>query len=128
NESTVLNDARAAGADSPIVFVFVPKASADDLKKAIVDFEAAKATIDFKGAPSTAEGREARDAMSACMREAEARRDEIIGQVVDGSKVFQGGGTEMFQLNPVEKVRAASEASLDRLFPSFHDGDNDRWD
>ncbi len=127
-EGTVLNDARGAGVDSPIVYVFVPKASADDLKKTIVDFESAKATIDFKGAPSTAEGREARDAMGARMREAEARRDEIIGQVVDGSKVFQGGGTEMFQLNLVEKVKSAAEASLDRLFPNFRDADHDRWD
>jgi len=127
-ESAVVNDARAAGADSPIVYVFVPKASADDLKKAIVDFESAKATIDFKGAPSTAEGREARDAMTARMREAESRRDEIIDQVVDGSKVFQGGGTEKFDLNLVEKVRSAADASLDRLFPNFRDADHDRWD
>jgi len=127
-EGTVLNDARAAGADSPIVYVFVPKASADDFKKAIVDFESAKATIDFKGAPSTAEGREARDAMGARMREAKARRDEIIDQVVDGSKVFQGGGTELFQLNLVEKVRSGAEASLDRLFPNFRDADHDRWE
>ncbi|MCC7315424.1 MAG: BREX system P-loop protein BrxC [Planctomycetes bacterium] len=127
-EGTVVNDARAAGADSPIVYVFVPKAIADDLKKAIVDYESAKATIDFKGAPSTAEGREARDAMGARMREAEARRDEIIDQVVDGSKVFQGGGTEMFQLNLVEKAKSAADASLDRLFPNFRDADHDRWD
>jgi len=110
------------------VYVFVPKASADDFKKAIVDFESAKATIDFKGAPSTAEGREARDAMGARMREAKARRDEIIDQVVDGSKVFQGGGTELFQLNLVEKVRSGAEASLDRLFPNFRDADHDRWE
>ena len=128
SEGAVVNDARAAGADSPIVYVFVPKASADDLKKAIVDYEAAKATIDFKGTPSTAEGREARDAMSARVRDAEARRDEIIDQVVDGSKVFQGGGTEMFQLNLAEKVKSAAEASLDRLFPNFRDADHDRWD
>jgi hypothetical protein len=128
SENTVVNDARAAGADSPVIFVFVPKASADDLKKAIIDYESAKATVEFKGAPSTAEGREAHDAMTARMREAAARRDEIIGQVVDGSKVFQGGGTEMFQLNLTEKVKAAAAASLDRLFPKFRDADHDRWD
>jgi hypothetical protein len=128
SESTVVNDARAAGADSPIAYVFVPKASADDLRKAIVDYEAARATIDFKGTPSTPEGREARDAMTARTREAEARRNEIIQQVIDTSKVFQGGGTERFELNLVEKVRTAAEASLDRLFPNFRDADHDRWD
>lgn len=128
SETAVVNDARAVGADKPIVYVFVPKASADDLKKAIVEYEGAKATIDFKGTPSTAEGREARDAMAARMREAEARRDEIIQQVIDGSKVFQGGGTERFELKLVEKVRVAAEASLDRLFPNFRNADHDRWD
>jgi hypothetical protein len=78
NESTVVNDARAAGTDSPVVYVFVPKSSADDLKKAIVDWEAAKSTIDFKGTPTTPEGREARDAMATRMGEAEDRRDTII--------------------------------------------------
>lgn len=128
SETTVVNDARAAGSDSPIVYVFVPKVSADDLKKAIVDYEAAKATIDFKGTSSTAEGREARDAMNARMGEAEDRRDEIIEQVIDAGKVFQGGGTERFELTVVEKVRAAADASLDRLFPNFRDADHDRWD
>jgi len=128
NESTVVNDARAAGVDNPILYIYVPKASADDLKKAIADYEAAKATIEFKGTPSTEEGREARDAMSARMREAEVRRNEIIDQVIDISKVFQGGGTERFELNLIEKVRAAAQASLDRLFPNFREADNDRWD
>lgn len=128
SDGTVVNDARAGGADSPIVYVFVPKASVDDLKKAIIDYEAGKSTLDFKGSPTTAPGREARDAMMARMREAEARRNEIIEQVVDGSKVYQGGGTERFELNLVEKVRAAAEASLDRLFPNFRDADHDRWD
>jgi len=128
SESTVVHDARAAGTDSPIVYIFVPKASADDLRKAIVDFEAAKSTIDFKGAPSTDPAREARRGMEARMKDSESRRNEIIEQVVDGSKIFQGGGTELFQLNLVEKVRTAAEASLDRLFPNFRDADHDRWD
>jgi hypothetical protein len=128
SESTVVQDARAAGPDSPVVYVFVPKASAEDLRKVIVDFEAAKATLEFKGAPSTDPAREARRGMEARMKDSECRRDEIIEQVVNGSKVFQGGGTELFQLSLIEKVRTAAEASLDRLFPNFRDADHDRWD
>jgi len=128
NENRVVGDARAAGTDSPIVYVFVPKVSADDLRKAIVDYEAAKATLDFKGTPSTDPGREARDAMTTRMGIAEGRRDEIINQVIESSKVFQGGGTERLELKLGEKVRTAAEASLDRLFPNFHDADHDRWE
>lgn len=127
SEGTTLNDARAAGADSPVIYVFVPKASADDLKKAIVDYEAVKSTLDFKGVPHTEEGREAQNAMKARFQEAESRRDEIIRQIVDGSKVFQGGGAECFGIELPDKVRAAAEASLDRLFPSFREADHERW-
>ena len=126
-ESTVVNDARAAGSDSAIIYVYVPKASADDLQKAIVEYEAAKSTLDFKGTPTTPEGREARDAMATRMATAEAARNQIIQDVIDRAKVFQGGGSERYELNLVAKVEAAAQASLDRLFPSFKDADDNRW-
>ena len=126
-ESTVVNDARAAGSDSAIIYVYVPKASADDLQKAIVEYEAAKSTLDFKGTPTTPEGREARDAMATRMGTAEAARNQIVNEVIDRAKAFQGGGGERYELNLVAKVEAAAQASLDRLFPSFKDADDNRW-
>lgn len=126
-ESAVVNDARAAGSDSPIIFVFVPKASADDLQRAIVEYEATKSTLDFKGTPTTPEGREARDAMATRMSTAEATRTQIIHDVIDRAKVFQGGGGERYELNLTDKVEAAAQASLDRLFPNFKDADDNRW-
>ena len=127
NESTVLADARAAGTDSPVIYVYVPKASADDLKKAIVEYEAAKATVEFKGAPTTPEGQEARDSMSTRMGSAEITRNRIIQDVINAAKVIQGGGQERFDLTLKDKVNSAAEISLDRLFPNFQDADDDRW-
>ena len=126
-ESAVLSDARTAGNDSPVIFVFVPKASADDLQRAVVEYEAAKATLDFKGAPATPEGREAHDAMATRMAAAEARRDQIVREVVDLAKVYQGGGGERLDLILEAKVEGAATASLDRLFPNFRDADDSRW-
>lgn len=126
-ESTVINDARAAGSDTAIIFVYVPKGSADDLQKAIVDYEAAKSTLDFKGTPTTPEGREARDAMATRMGTAEATRNQIVNDVIDCAKVFQGGGGERYELSLVAKVEAAAQASLDRLFRSFKNADDNRW-
>ena len=126
-ESIVVNDARAAGSDSPIIYVYVPKASADDLQKAIVEYEAAKSTVALKGPPTTPEGREARDAMATRMATAQASRNQIVNDVIDRAKVFQGGGGERYELNFVAKVEAASQVSLDRLFPSFKDADDHRW-
>jgi hypothetical protein len=126
-ESTVVNDARAAGSDSAMVYVYVPKASADDLQKAIVEYEAAKSTVDFKGTPTTPEGREARDAMATRMATSEAARNQIVNDLTDRAKVFQGGGGERYELNLVAKVETAAQASLGRLFPSFKDADDNRW-
>lgn len=126
-ESTVVNDARAAGSDSAVIHVYVPKGSADDLQKALVEYDAAKATLDFKGTPTTPEGREARDAMATRMSSAEGTRNQIVRDVIDRAKVFQGGGNERFELNLVAKVEGAAQASLDRLFPNFKSADDGRW-
>ncbi len=127
NESTMLADARAAGTDSPVIHVYVPKAGADDLKRAITEYEAAKATIEFKGTPTTPEGQEARDSISTRMGSAETRRNIIIQDVINAAKVIQGGGQERFDLSLKDKVHSAAEISLDRLFPDFQDADDDRW-
>ena len=128
SNSAVVSDARAAGSESPTIFVWLPKSSAEDLAKAIVDCEAARATLDFKSAPNTPEAREAADAMAGRLRDAERRRDSIIKEVVGAGKVFQGGGSERFDLTFAEKIKTAAEASLDRMFPNFRDADHDRWD
>lgn len=126
-EGTVLSDARAAGSSSAVIYVYVPKASADDLQKAIVEYESAKATLDFKGTPTSPEGREARDAMATRMGTAEATRDQIIQDVINQAKVFQGGGNECMGPMMEAKVEDAAGASLARLFPNFKDADDNRW-
>ncbi len=129
-EGSVLSDARAAGSSSAIIYVYIPKASADDLQKAIVEYDAARATLDFKGTPTSPEGREARDAMATRMGTAEATRNQIIQDVIDQAKVFQGGGNECLGLTLAAKVEDAAAASLVRLFPNFKDADDShsRWE
>ena len=127
SEKTVLTDAQAAGTDSATVFVHISRASAEDLKNAIVEFEAAKATLEFKGVPTTTEGNEARSAMETRRATAEGNRDRIIRELIGAAKVFKGGGTEVMGLDLIEKVRSAAEDSLDRLFPQFREGDDGHW-
>jgi hypothetical protein len=126
-EKTVLTDAQKAGTDSPMVFVHISKASAEDLKKAVVEYEAAKATLDFKGVPTTTEGNEARLAMNTRMATAESNRDRIIRDLIASAKVFKGGGTEVINIDLIEKVKSAASDSLDRLFPNFKEADDSRW-
>jgi hypothetical protein len=56
-----------------------------------------------------------------------ASRDQIVSDLIDRAKVFQGGGGERFELILVAKVEAAALASLDRLFPNFQSADDNRW-
>src|SRR5262245_4172221 len=97
SEKELLDASRAAGTDSPIVFVFLPRQAADELRKLIVDAEAAQQTIDAKGTPTTREGEEAKHSMESRRNAAVRQRDELIKQIVANAKVYQGGGSELLQ-------------------------------
>ncbi|NJL72190.1 MAG: hypothetical protein HC888_11715 [Candidatus Competibacteraceae bacterium] len=77
-EKDMVEAARAAGIDSPILFVFIPRQSAEDLRRLIVDADAARQTLDAKGNPSTAEGQEARQSMESRCTRAAGERDRLI--------------------------------------------------
>lgn len=120
--------ARAAGTDSPMVFVFLPRQAADELRTLIVDAEAAQQTIDAKGTPTTREGEEAKHSMESRRNAAVRQRDELIKQIVANAKVFQGGGSELLQATLEERVREATKAALVRLFPRFKEADHAAWE
>ena len=127
SQKNVVDAARAAGTDSPILFVFVPKAAAEELRQQIIRAEAARGTIDAKGVPSTPEGQEARSSLNTRLSDAERARDQLIAQIAGGAKVYKGGGTELFNLTLAEKVREGATDALDRLFPRFNEADHKAW-
>ena len=127
DEKSVLADARAAGQDSPTIHAFAPKSRADELARQIAIQSAATETLEYKGVPTTREGREARRGMETRGAEAENHLRALVAQIIDGAKVLQGGGNERLEASLPEKVKAAAEASLVRLFPEFHKADDDRW-
>jgi hypothetical protein len=127
-ESQVIEGARAAGNDSPVIFAFIPAASRDELRKLILDSTAAKRTLDTKGVPSTKEGEEARLSMQSRETEASRQLAVVIREVVAKARVFQGGGNEITRLTPAEQVQAAAEDSLVRLYPRFKEADSAHWE
>ena len=127
SQKNVVDAARAAGTDSPILFVFVPKAAAEDLRQQIIRAEAARGTIDAKGVPSTPEGQEARSSLNTRLSDAERARDQLIAEIAGGAKVYKGGGTELFNLTLAEKVREGATDALARLFPRFNEADHKAW-
>jgi hypothetical protein len=128
SEKEMIEAARAAGSTDPTLFVFIPRQSADDLRKWVVEAEAAQQTIDAKGVPTTPEGTEARRSMESRRDAAARQREELIRQVVANTKVFQGGGAELLQAALDERVREAANAALVRLFPRFKDADSNAWE
>ena len=127
DEKSVIADARAAGPDSPIIYVFVPKSRADALARVVAAQSAAKDTLEYKGVPSTPEGIEARQGMETRLTEANNSLRALVAEVVDGAKVYQGGGSERLEAMLLDKVKEAANASLDRLFYDFKDADDDDW-
>jgi hypothetical protein len=127
-EKDVLEAARSAGIDSPILFVFIPRQAADDLRRLIVEADAAQQTLDAKGNPTTAEGQEARQSMDSRRTRAVGDRDRLIRDIVANAKVFQGGGSEVLLTSLDERIKTATEASLVRMFPRFKDADSAAWE
>jgi hypothetical protein len=126
-DTNVVEAARAAGTDSPIVFVFLPRGNADALKSQIIRNEAAAGTIQFKGVPSTPEGEEAKKAMETRMSDAASHRNELLAEIIDSAKVFKGGGAEVNGITIEQKIVDAGNAALVRMFPNFKDADYKNW-
>ncbi|PKO87722.1 MAG: BREX system P-loop protein BrxC [Betaproteobacteria bacterium HGW-Betaproteobacteria-10] len=127
-EKDVLEAARTAGTDSPILFVFIPRQSAEDVRRLIVEADATQQTLDAKGNPTTAEGQEARQSMDSRRARAVGDRDRLIREVVANAKVFQGGGSEVLLTSLEERIKTATDASLVRMFPRFKDADSASWE
>ncbi|MBW1967272.1 MAG: BREX system P-loop protein BrxC [Deltaproteobacteria bacterium] len=128
DENSVRADARQAGNQSPTIFVFIPKRSADDLRHHLINYKAATATLDKRGVPNTPEGTEARSAMETTKQAAEGKIEELLSEAFSGARVFQGGGNEILGNNLQEMILEAAENALSRLYPHFHIADHQGWD
>ncbi|HOS29006.1 MAG TPA: BREX system P-loop protein BrxC [Deltaproteobacteria bacterium] len=128
DENSVRVDARQAGNQSPTIFVFIPKRSADELRHYLIDFKAASATLDKRGVPNSPEGIEARAAMETTRSSAEGKINELLNDAFSGARVFQGGGNEIIGSNLQEAIAEAADNALQRLYPQFHLADHPGWD
>ena len=127
DENSVRADSRQAGNQSPTVFVFIPKRSADDLRHHLIDYKAASATLDKRGVPNGPEGVEARAAMETTKQTAEGKIRELLEEAFSGARVFQGGGSEILGNDMQEMVLEASDSGAQRLYAQFHTADHVGW-
>ena len=127
DEKSVLNDARAAGVDSPLLFGYLPRLHHEELRQAIASHVAAQETLDAHGPATTPEAIEARKAVETHLEVARLRIQELLGHVMGGAKVFLGGGQEANGIELADKVQDSANSALERLFPEFSEADHANW-
>ena len=127
DEKSVLNDARAAGVDSPMLFGYLPRLHHEDLRQAIAAGVAAQEALDAHGPAATPEAIEARKAVETHLELARHRVQQLLGNVIGGAKVFLGGGQEANGMELADKVQDSANSALERLFPQFSEADHANW-
>ena len=123
----VRDEALGRGMQDPVLHVYLPKQSAEELRTHIVGVEAALRVLERHGNPASQEGREARASMKSRLDGAKAARDEIVRAIVRSARVVQGGGNEIYGDDLLAKLETGGAASLARLFPRFPEGDHRAW-
>ena len=127
DDKSILNEARAAGVNSPLLFGFLPRVHHEDLRQAIASYIAAQETLDAHGPATTPEAIEARKAVETHLEVARQRIQELLGHIIGGAKVFLGGGTEANGIELADKVQDSADSALVRLFPQFSEADHANW-
>jgi hypothetical protein len=125
--NAVQDEARVAGIDSPVVFVFVPRLDAETIRDAMSAQSAADNVVHGLPTPQTEEGIQAQSGIASRGQTAGTRLATAIANVLAQARVFQGGGNEVTGASLRDTVDEAAKASLTRLFPRFGDGDDPGW-
>lgn len=131
-EREVRDDAQRLGTDSALVLVWIPKEHADDLRSAMVEAQAAKATVDLRAVPTTEDGRNARAGLISRRDDAQERELTFAKRIVAKARVYQAGGNEVAEPSGNATLGASLSRAVDnavlRLFPDFNMADDSRWD
>ncbi len=126
--TTVVADARRKGMEDSVLYVHLPRRSAEELRSHIASAEAARKVLAARGVPGSHEGQEARASIQSRRESAKAARDRIVEEIVGGARVFRGGGDEVYGEGLRARIAAGAESSLARLFPRFGDADHRGWE
>ena len=119
NESVVLNEIRAEGANAPLAYAFVKKNRDSDLKSEIIKYLAAGLTLDKKGSPTDPEGKQARRSMETRKGKADIAIDELILKICIEGSVYLAGGNLVEVGTIKDNIEDALNSIADRQFSDF---------
>jgi len=129
NETHVLNEIRAEGADSPLAYIYVKKLRDQDLRNEIIKHIAADLTLLAKGIPSTPEAEQARNSMVTRKGLSLHNANDLVENICRESEVYLAGGNKVTSGTIGENAREALDSIADRQFPEFKSkGDFKDWD
>lgn len=129
NESSVVNEIRAEGADAPLAYAFVKKFRDPELRSEIIKYLAAGLAISSKGLPSTPEAEQARKSMETRQGLAKIAIDELIEKICREAVVYLAGGNKVEAGTIRDSIDEALNSIADRQFPEFKSkGDYKDWD
>lgn len=126
-EASVVDEIRRKSQDDPLIYLVVPRAKADDFKKAIAGVLAAEETINSKGNPTSQEGRDARQHIESRKAHEEYNLRSIVREILKGSRLFLAGGQEENITTLKEAAEEACQQVLGRLYPKFNIADSANW-
>ena len=128
SERTVREDAHQAGADSPVVSVFLPRVESEEIRQIIARAGAARDTVDTRPAPETDDGKQARIVMQSRAEIEEQNLATLLGNVIEKATVYLGGGSGVIAEDFRAQIQEAVNAAMIRLFPRFHLADEGGWE
>ncbi len=129
NETHVLNEIRAEGADSPLAYIYVKKLRDQDLRNEIIKHIAADLTLLAKGIPSTPEAEQARNSMVTRKGLSLHNVNDLVESICRESEVYLDGGNKVTSGTIGENAKEALDSIADRQFPEFKSkGDFKDWD
>ena len=118
---------RAAGDDSPLVCVYLPRRRGDELRESVLDLRAAELVLAIRPSPTTADGEQAKRAMDTRRRSAEARLASIVDDIVSHATVELAGGAMPDGNTVPDRVRNGAARAVTRLFNQFQLAEDERW-
>jgi hypothetical protein len=119
NETTVLNEIRAAGNNASLAYAFVRKFRDSELRTEIIKYLAAGLAINAMGLPSTPEGEQAKKSMETRQLQAKNVMQELVEKICDETTVFLAGGNTVQVGTLKDNIQEALNSIADRQFPDF---------
>lgn len=119
NETSVVNEIRAAGNNAPLAYVFVKKFRDPELRTEIIKFLAAGLAINGMGLPSTPEGEQAKRSMETRQVNAKNEIHDLVEKICLDAVVYLAGGNTVQSGTLKENIEESFRSIADRQFPDF---------